>query len=64
MVAQFPAVSAAGQAGTARDGLRALGEAGHGFTHIFVLGDAGEFVGQVSIVDLALTEDDTPIHTL
>ena len=64
MADEFPAVPITDTVGTARDHLRALGDAGYGFTHILVLGDAEELVGQVSIVDLAVAGDETPLRTL
>ncbi len=64
MVAEFPTVAISGQVAAAREGLRAMGEAGYGFTHIFVLEDAGQLVGQVTMVDLALAAEGTPVNTL
>ena len=64
MVAQFPTVDIDGRAEAARDSLRAQDEDGHKFTHVFVLDNGGQLVGQVTMVDLALAEDETPVRTI
>ena len=64
MVAGFPTVRQEGQVASAREGLRQLSHDQHTFTHVFVVGDADQLVGQVSMVSLAMSPDDTPIDEL
>ena len=64
MVRQAPTVGIDGMAEAARDGIRELDEIRQKFTHVFVVGDGDELVGQISMVDLALADDATPIRTL
>ena len=64
MVAQFAAVGVDGLAKAARDSLRALDEVGHKLTHVFVVGEDGGLAGQISMVDLALADNDTPARTI
>ena len=64
MVRQVPTVGIDGMAEAARDGIREMDEIRQKFTHVFVVGDGDELVGQISMVDLALADDATPIRTL
>ena len=57
MVAQLPTVGIDGLVEAARDSLRALSEIRHKLTHVFVVGDGDDHVGQISMVDLALADN-------
>ena len=50
-----------GQAGAARDSVRALAEDRGKFTHVFVLGPGDQLAAQIAMVDLALAVDETPV---
>ena len=64
MVSELPTVGMEGLAEDARDSLRELDEIGHKLTHIFVVDDSGGLVGQINMVDLALSENETPVRTI
>ncbi|MCE2502196.1 MAG: magnesium transporter [Dehalococcoidia bacterium] len=64
MVTRFPTVAAGQTVEAARERLRELQGIAHSFTHVFVVGSDGEPTGQVSMIDLALSTDPTPIDTL
>ena len=64
MVSQFPAVGVGGRAEDLRDSIRAMGEERQKFSHAFVVQEDGGVVGQISMVDLALAEGDTPVQTM
>ena len=64
MVTQLPMVDIDGPAEGARENLRALKEIRHKLTHTYVVGDGGALFGQLSMVDLALADDATPIRTI
>ena len=64
MVTQVPAVSIGGVAEEAREGLRALDDIRHKLTHVYVEGEAGDLAGQVSMVDLALADNETPTREI
>lgn len=64
MVAQLPTVDAEGRVEAARDSLRAQGSDRHKFTHVLTVNEDGELLGEVSVVDLALAEDDTPVRSI
>ena len=64
MVTQVPSVGIGGLAEEAREGLRALDDIRHKLTHVYVEGDAGSLAGQVSMVDLALADKETPIREI
>ena len=64
MVTQVPAVGIDGLAEEARESLRALDDIRHKLTHVYVEGEAGDLVGQVSMVDLALADKGTPIREI
>lgn len=64
MVTQVPLVGIDGLAEEARESLRALDEIRHKLTHVYVEGEAGDLVGQVSMVDLALADSETPIREI
>ena len=64
MVAQLPTVGIDGLAETARDSLRVLSEIRNKLTHIFVVGEGDDLVGQISMVDLALADSATSIRDI
>ena len=64
MVPQFPTVDIDGLFAAARDSLRAQGDDRHKFTHVFAVNEDGELLGEVSVVDLALAENGTPVRSL
>ena len=64
MVVQLPTVGIDGLAEAARDSLRALSEIRNKLTHIFVVGEGDDLVGQISMVDLALADDSTSIRDI
>ena len=64
MVSEFPAVRIDSQAKAARDSLRSHEENRYKFTHVLAVEDGDRLAGQVTIVDLALAEDDTPIRSI
>ena len=64
MVTQLPMVDIDGPAEGARENLRAKKEIRHKLTHTYVVGDGGALFGQLSMVDLALADDATPIRTI
>ena len=61
MVSELPTVSVDGQAGAAKERLRELDEIAHKLTYVFVVGEGDSLAGQISMVDLALADDDTPV---
>ena len=64
MVAQFPTVDVDGLVESARDSLRAQGGERQKFTHVFAVDANGELVGHVTMVDLALAANETPIRSV
>ena len=64
MVTQLPTVDIDGLAEAARESLGALQEVRDKFTHVYVVRDGGDLVGQVSMVDLALSDNATPVRTI
>ncbi len=64
MVTQLPMVAIGGLAEGARESMRALEEMRQKFTHIYVVGDDGDPGGQISMVDLALADDATPVRSI
>ena len=64
MVEQFPTAPIDGLAESARDSLRMFDEIGHKLTHVFVIGDEDNLVGQIGMVDLALADNDAPIRAI
>ncbi len=64
MVDAFPTVGADEPIQAALDSLRALEDIRHKFTHVYVLGNNGELVGQIHVVDLALAGDATPARSI
>ena len=64
MVSQFPAVGVGGRVKELRDSISAMGEERLKFTHAFLLQGDGGLAGQVSMVDLAVAENATPIETI
>ncbi len=61
MVGELPTVDVDGLAESARRNLANLAETRDMLTHVYVL-SGGELAGQVSMVDLALADDSTPIR--
>ena len=61
MVAELPTVDVDGLAQSARENLAQLSETRDKLTHVYVL-SGGELVGQVSMVELALVDNATPIR--
>ena len=64
MVTQLPTVDIEGIAEAARASLGALKEVRDKFTHVYVVRDGGDLVGQVGMVDLALADNATPVRTI
>ncbi len=63
MIIVFPTVNIHDLVLSALNNLRALERGRYQFTHVFVL-DNGELVGQVNMVDLALSQGDTPVQSV
>ncbi|MDE2837786.1 MAG: magnesium transporter [Chloroflexota bacterium] len=64
MVGQLPTVRIDRLVSEARENLRLLEDIRQKLTHLFLVGDDGELAGQVSVVDLALAESDTPVRAI
>ncbi len=64
MVPQFPAVRADGHAKEARDSLRAQSREVHKYTHVLVVDDDDGLTGEISMVEMALAEDATPVRSI
>ena len=64
MVEQVPTVGIDGLAESARDSLRNLDEIVQKLTHVFVVGNEYDLVGQISMVDLALADNAAPVRTI
>ena len=64
MVEQVPTARIDGLAESARESLRAFEEIGHKLTHVFVVGDDNDLVGQIGMVDLALADNAAPIRSI
>ena len=64
MVTHLPTVGLEGLVEAAQEGLRELTEVRDKLTHVYVVGDGGDLVGQVSMVDLALADRTTPVRTI
>ena len=64
MVTQLPTVEIDGLAEAARASLGALQEVRDKFTHVYVTRDGVDLVGQVSMVDLVLADNATPVRTI
>ena len=64
MVTQLPTVYIDGLAEAARERLRELIEIRDKLTHVYAVRDNGDLVGQISMVDLALADNATPIRTI
>ena len=64
MVEEVPTARVDGLAESARDSLRSLEEVGQKLTHVFVLGEEEDLVGQISMVDLALADNSAPIRSI
>ncbi len=63
MIIVFPMVNIHDLVLAALNNLRALERGRYQFTHVFVLDD-GELVGQVNMVDLALSQGDAPVQSI
>ena len=63
MIIVFPTVNIHDLVLAALNNLRALERGRYQFTHVFVLDD-GELVGQVNMVDLALSQGDAPVQSI
>ena len=64
MVTRFPTVGLDDQAEAARESLRALEKEEEEYTHVLVLDEGDRLAGQISMVDLALAEDQTPVRRI
>ncbi|MCY3802040.1 MAG: magnesium transporter [Chloroflexi bacterium] len=64
MVSRFPTVMRDGRVEEARDSLKALDRQGPKSTHVLVTDDGGNLVGQISMIELALVEDATPVSAI
>ena len=64
MVTQLPTVDIDGLAEAAREKLRELIEIRDKLTHVYAVRDGGELIGRISMVDLALADNETPIRTI
>ena len=64
MVTQLPTVDIDDVAEAARDSLGALEEIRDKLTHVYVVRDDGNLVGQISMVNLALADNLAPIRTI
>ncbi len=64
MVEELPTVAIDALAGAARDKLRELTDVAHKLTHVFVVGDGDGLIGQISMVDLALADNDAPVRSV
>ncbi len=64
MIAELPTAAIEGLAGAARNRLRELGDIAHKLTHVFVVGENNVLMGQIRMVDLALSENDTPVRSI
>ena len=64
MVSHFPTVAVNQKVEAARERLREFAGTWYGFTHIFVVEAGGELTGQVSMIELAMFPDATPIRSL
>ena len=60
----FPRVSADERVEDARNILREMDEGRSQLTHLFVLGNSGELAGEISMVELALADGETPLNEL
>ncbi|MCY3690776.1 MAG: magnesium transporter [Chloroflexota bacterium] len=64
MVTRFPTVHPDERVESARVNLRRLSREDHNFTHVFVIDDDSQLIGQVAMIDLAMSADDAPITEL
>lgn len=64
MVTQLPTVDVDGLAEAARESLGALTDVRDKLTHVYVVQDGNVLVGQISMVDLALADDTTPVRAI
>ncbi len=64
MISECPVVGSAETAQQARDELNSMGELKRKFTAVFVTDDLGAVIGQISMVDLAVAQSDTPVSSI
>lgn len=64
MVTQLPAVDIDSLAEAARESLGALTENRDKLTYVYAIREGGDLVGQISMVDLALADNETLIRTI
>ena len=64
MIIQFPTVKEGDLAEAALGSLRELEMTRYQFTHVFVLAEGVELAGQVNMVDLALSRNETPVREI
>ena len=64
MTSQIPTVAVDGRAGDARRILGSMSETREKLTHLYVVGEANILVGQLSMVDLALADNETPVRDI
>ena len=64
MVEQLPTVGIDDLVERVRNSVRELGELRNKLTYVYVIGDGGDLLGQISMVDLALANNATPIRDI
>ena len=64
MVDQLPTVGIDDPVEAVRNSVRELGELRNKLTYVYVVGDGGDLLGQISMVDLALADNATPIRDI
>ena len=64
MSEQFPTVMVDGRVESALASMRAMDESRDSYTHLFVVDESGRLAGQVSMVELALSDRETPLREI
>ena len=64
MEIQFPSVGLEETCEVAKDRLRRMSDDRTKFTHLLAVNENGEAVGQIGMVDLALSDDDAPVSEI
>ena len=64
MSSELPTVGIDELAEAAKESLQSFGESRYKLTHMYAVGDDGALIGQVSIVDLALADNATPVRSI
>ena len=64
MSAELPTVDIDRPAEAAKESLQAFGESRYKLTHMYVVGEGDVLVGQISVVDLALADNATPVREI